>query len=275
MRSLVAIGLVLSVGTASADERLDELFATWEKASKDFKSLVVQGKRTTIDSLKGVEESLLAQARLVRTSDGTLRGIYRLKHPNPRAVPEVSLLVGRNAYVARTDEKVYSKFEIEDGNVTRFLAAYLNPMILLLDRKRAEEEYVIAITKRDELYTYLKFTQKRSWKARQSLFWDNFLISEFDEAQLVVVNRTIDSVPKYFPIRIWFRSSNGDQVRYDVTSWQLNEPDKLDLESLSPPEEHEGWTVRSHPLPILRDRKGSYWDYFPNDLDFYPKEEKK
>ena len=64
---------------ASAADRLDELFAEWEKLPSFFQSLVVDFGLEVYDPVSGTVERSSGELRLIRTAKGELLGSYEIR----------------------------------------------------------------------------------------------------------------------------------------------------------------------------------------------------
>src|SRR5437899_1743329 len=132
--------VVFVAAWANAGDRLDELFASWEEAQRDVKTLVVEFSQKAKDPLVDKWETTECTFRLIRSPNGEVFASYEFGEPVERAVKRdrwSGLLNNRAVYLLNHDKKTAVRFEHQKADdLRRFLEEYFNPFVRLLDRKR-------------------------------------------------------------------------------------------------------------------------------------------
>lgn len=244
----VAMGCLLLAATAnsalSADP-LDDLFAQWASAQRRVESLVVDFRLEKTSSVFDQEkEEGLGTFRLLRTKDGKLFASYEAAEVQPVAKKverNGGLLNGGAVYLLVYGEKKAIRFRPDDLNL--FLETCFNPMVVLLDRARAEEQCQLKILKQDDLYTYLSVKPKQ---VRHGWFSGGF-----EEGRLMLLRQDSDAVPKGMPQKIWYRIGTSEFL-FDIKAWRLNPADGPKLEEFTRPEDRPGWKVEDFPLQRMK-----------------------
>jgi hypothetical protein len=239
--SLLAI--VVSASGAPAADRLDELFASWEKAQAGVQSLVVE---FTLETKDVFDETKRAKGsfRLVRTPNGDVCACYELV-PVDKAGGKVGrdnfLLKNRSVYSMDYDKKKAVHLATVDGDLQPFLERWFNPFVILLDRKRADAKCELKVVKQDEWYTYLTAKQKYP----RTSVWE----PTFQQCGIVFLNKATATVPRDMPLRL-ITNTGGSQTVFDIKSWRVNAPDGPKPEEFTKPENRPDWEVVEWP-PML------------------------
>jgi hypothetical protein len=246
MRSYVASLLVVGfIGAcAHGDDRLDELFASWQEAHRGVKSLVVDFTLETWDPIFKDRERAEGTFRLVRTAKGEVFASYELVHKRQDDKPLrlSGLLNGGAVYLLDQEKKTAHRFEFTDDELRKFLEQYFNPFVLLLDRKRAEDNCRLAIVKQDESYSYLVMKSKQ---AKRSVW---FFGDTFDEGRATLMNKASEDVPKDMPRQLWYRGVSKSEYTFEIKAWRLNAANAPKLEVFAKPEDRPGWKVTEWPF---------------------------
>ncbi len=126
MRVFAASFLVVGLVALCADgaDRQDELFASWQEAQRDIKSLVVEFALETRDPTFDMRKMADGTFRLLRTPKGEVFASYELTQVKAKgAVPErlSGLLNNGTVYLLHHDRKTAIRFELTDGDLRRFL----------------------------------------------------------------------------------------------------------------------------------------------------------
>lgn len=224
----------------NADDRQEELFASWQEAKRDVKSLVVEFTREVKNRDFNTSEKREGTLRLIRTPQGDLFVSCEIGHHNVKTGKRervIGLLNHGSIYFLIPDEKTAFTFEPSDGNVVRFLETRLSPFIRLLDRKSAEEDCMLTISKQDENYTYLQMKSKPH----------SVSTSDDIEGRIVLMNKSSKAIPKDMPRQLW-HIDGSDEITWDIKSWKLNPAEPPKLEEFNKPEDRPGWTVGDWPF---------------------------
>src|SRR5262249_33153308 len=158
-------------------------------------SLVIEFTLEMKDSAFRTRQEFDGVFRLLREPTGDILASYELrdKHGKEGAPPSFSgLLNAGTIYVLDHGQRTAVKYRPKKGDVPRTLEDYLNPFILLLDRKRAQDKWRLAISKQNDWYACLRVEPKG--EKRSSWSWEGWKIVE--KGQLVVMNKATATVPK-------------------------------------------------------------------------------
>jgi hypothetical protein len=245
MRALLGSLLVFGFVALCADgaERQDHLFASWQEAQRDVKSLVVEFTRETRDPIAEERQKAEGTFRLIRTPKGEMFASYEIVQPEAKDDKQErwsGLLHNGTVYLLNHDKKTAIRFEPADGDLWRFLEKYFNPFVLLLDQKRAGEKCQIEVVKQDEWYTHLAVKPKHV--KRFGWFPDTF-----HEGRAVLMNKASEAVPKDMPRRLWY-TDGVREYTFEIKGWRLNAPEAPKLEEFAKPEDRPGWEVGEWPF---------------------------
>jgi hypothetical protein len=235
MRGFVSSLLVVGFITASVDgaDRLDQLFASWQAKQREVKSLVVEFTLEIKDRAFETVEQRNGTIRLLHTPKGKVFASYELAEPPAKGEKPKwfrALLNDGKIYVLQQDKKRALRLEATDGDLLRFLDAWFNPFVLLLDRKRAEASYQLKVVKQDKWYTYLTVKPKQT-KA-----------DGFTQARAALMNQASERIPKDMPGQLWSITDIAEWT-WKINSWRLNAPNAPKPEEFTRPEERPGWEV--------------------------------
>ena len=125
----------------------------------------------------------------------------------------------------------------DDGDLLGFLQLYFNPIVLLIDRERAENAYTLKVDTRDEWYTYLTLKSKEP----KSKPW---LAIKFSACHLALLNKATAAIPKDMPRQLRIDTPN-ERLLFDIKSWRINPPDPLKEADFARPATRPGWKVIS------------------------------
>lgn len=239
--SLLVVGLFTA--SASGPGRLDRVFASWEGAQRGVKSLVVRFTLETRDRAFDEREKAEGTFCLLRTSRGEVSASYVINPPKGKKGRQEhwsGLLNDGAVYLLNHDRRMAIRYGPPDCGLPRFLARYLNPFALLLDRKRAEEQYQLEVVKDDDLYTYLTVKPRRAKRS-------GWLPDAFRVGRVVLMNKAAATVPKGVPRQLWYADGMREYT-FEITSWQANGVVAPKPEELARPEDRAGWQVIRWPL---------------------------
>jgi hypothetical protein len=250
MRTLLGSLFVLGcfTGAARAADRLNQLFASWEKAQCKTHSLVVEFTREDNDTIFNHRALAEGTFRLLRTAEGDLLASYEewVKDPKGPKSRRGSFLFHQGAvYVLQHDEKTALKIDAESlrrifqTTPPAVFFSTINPFVLLLDRKAAEERLTLEIVNQDEHYTYLGIKPKKEMEKEWSWI-------RIEEGRAVFTNKASENRPKAMPRQIWYRLPGGMEMTFDIKTWRVNAPDGPNAEDFATPETWPGWKVVAH-----------------------------
>jgi hypothetical protein len=245
MRPLMGSLLIVSVGLACTDaaDRKDQLFASWQEAQRDLKSLVVQFTLETNDPIHNERHKADGTFRLIRTPKGEVFASYDFpgsKAKDGKQEQCSGLLCHGAVYLLNHDHNTAIRFQLAEGDLMEFLERCFNPFVLLLDRKRAEEKCRLEVVKQDQRYTYLAV--KRKQVKRYGWFPDTF-----SEGRAVLMDKSSDSIPKDMPVQLWYTDDTG-QYTFWIKAWRMNGLDAPKAEEFLSPADRPGWEVQDWPL---------------------------
>ena len=242
---------------AQRDHRKEELFASWQKAHNNVQSLVVEFTLEAMDPLRGKGETRDGALRLIRTPNGEVLTSYEVVVKGNAHEKWSGLFHKDSFYVLNQAKRTAVRYELAGVDVQTVLEKICNPLVLLLDRKRAEEKWDIEVTKETEWYTYVTVESKVvavkpkavPWIERLGRVLEEGLVLE--EGQVVVMHADSESVPKNMPRRLWF--SDGTQHHtFQIKTWRMNAADPPKLEEFTKPEERPGREVVGPPSLTIK-----------------------
>jgi hypothetical protein len=240
----VAIALAFgSAARADGADRKDQLFATWQEAQRSTTTLVVEFTLKTWDPTFSKRHQFEGTFRLIRSPKGEVLASYEVALAKAKGdVPERSsgLLSNGKVYLLNHDKKTAIRFEPSDGDLQRFVEKYFNPFVLLLDRKRADEQCLVDVAKQDEQFTYLTVKPK----AVKPSGW---FTDQFHEGRAILMNKASDMVPKDMPRQLWY-TDGRQEYTYEIKSWRHDPAEPPKLEEFVRPEDRPGWEVREWPM---------------------------
>jgi hypothetical protein len=233
MGSLLVVGLI---GTcARGDDRLDQLFTSWQEAQRDVKSLVVEFTLETWDPVFKERDKAEGAFRLLRTPKGEVFVSFEMTQKEVRVS---ALLNGGAVYLLDHGKKTALRIEFTEVELRQCLEQWFSPFGLLLDRKHAEDEYKLEIVKQDDSCTYLAMKPKQ---VKRSGWFAGVTVRE---ARATLMNKASPEIPKDMPRQLWY--SNGvskSESTVNVKAWRLNAADVPKMEEFARPEDRPGWKV--------------------------------
>jgi hypothetical protein len=240
MRAFLGSLLVVGFLAACADgaDRQDQLFASWQDAQRDVKSLVVEFTLETWDTSFQAGEKAEGTFRLIRTANGDVLASCEVREPQAKGEKRErwsGLLHKGTVYLLNDDKKTAIRFEPADGDVPRFLEKHFNPFVLLIEQKRAAEKCELEVVKQDERHTYLGVKPKQV--KRSGWFPDTF-----HEGRAVLMNEDSEEVPKDMPRQLWYTDGVREHT-FQIKSWQMNRAEPPKVEEFAKPEDRPGWQV--------------------------------
>jgi len=230
--------IVASYGlTQGGSDRLNELFAEWEAAQQNVKSLVVEFTLEVKDPIFNKCEKRDGTFRMLRTEKGKFFAVYdvlplKVKHQDEMRTS--GLLNGGKIYLLNHDQKSAIRIEPSEGDVRGFLERNFNPLVTLLDRKKSEDKWTMEV-KEDEWYTYLTLKAKKP----TSGWWPE----SFQDCRVAILKKASKGVPKNMPSQVWNLEANHNERTYTITSWRINGDDAPQLSEFERPEARPGWQV--------------------------------
>lgn len=244
MRAVVLGFVVIGILTPRiiAADQLDDLFASWAKAQAGVRSLIVEYTVETNDAVFDRTEKVNCTIRLLRKEDGGICASCAWATEQKGATRHdliTYLFSNGSVYKLIHDKKQAVRFNT-DGDLPAFLERYFNPLLILLDRKRAQERYVLEIVKADEWYTYLSLRPKNP----KTTGW----FPDILQGGLVLSNKETAEVPKDMPRQMTVRYGGAAQIKLDIKSWRWNGPGAPKPEEFTIPENRPGWEVLGIPL---------------------------
>ncbi len=235
-----------SVPLANGADSLDQVLSRWERTQRDMRSLVVEFTLETQDKIFNATEKSDGVFRLLRTPDGEVRASYERTPQKPNdASPKLTagLLNRRTIYVLDFHQKQEYRLNIGQTDLVEFLQVYFNPLSALLDRKRAEDNYEMEIT-RDRTYTYLTIKPKPSDRPRG---W--FFPITMKAGRIALLNADSKAVSKDLPRQIWFHNGSQEFI-YEIKSWRMNAADGPTADDFARAKNPPGWKLVELDWPI-------------------------
>ena len=249
MRTMSASVFAIFVGAsmAPAADRLDELFASWEKAQVGIQSLVVEFTLETPDWIDNTTELSHGSFRLLRSPKKESCASYdiRTEGTDGKQVHESGLLIDRSIYVLHHGTKQATRSDFAAGELQPFLEKWFHPTVILLDRKRTEEKWNLEVVKKDEWYTYLVMTTKQSNHSARFRFMPGA-----DLIRIALMNKATPNMAQDMPCRIEYTDARQRQT-FNIQVWRLNGPNPPKPEEFTMPEKLSGWTVNQPPSPAV------------------------
>lgn len=240
---VLALCLSVAPGPAVADERIDKLFAVWQQAQRETRSLLIEGNVEEYNAAFGKRTSEPARLRLARNDAGVLSGTLE---PERRKDSGYQLHDGR-LYLLSRQNRFASRFEFEEHGLQLFLEWYLSPLVVLVDRQRAEERYKLEVIQEDDESLWLLVEPKQP-RASDRMACGG----------VVLAKRASADIPFGFPRRLWFRTPTpegggleGDEVDIVVRRWRMNAEGGPKPADFVRPEDLPGWSVDDFSFPYL------------------------
>jgi hypothetical protein len=230
--------------------RLEDVFQTWEKARKETRTLFVEFDKEVYDPVFHSRDSSRGVFKLLQTEDGevcaALQPYKRIQSCwGDFSMPEnySGLLRTGKIYLLDHDQKVAGELESSRGTLA-FLEEYLNPLIVLVNRKRADAKNNITVDEFDKYYTYLRVKPKR--QVRNGFFSISFVegrVAVMNQGRVAWGNANPMDIPKGIPCQLWYCDTGGRSVTINIRTWWINAPGSVDPADFRMPQDRPGWTV--------------------------------
>ncbi len=240
MNMLVAQMFLFGFITPLVATRERELFDSWQKAQKDVTSLVVEFAYEGIDASFPEVRKGTGIVRILRTATGQIYGSYELLYDSKTkgGAPEdqfTAVLLDGPYAVLDYKTKTVCHGTLDRKELICQLAEYLNPAIILLDRRRMDEKWNLEIAKQDDYYTYTKMTEKKPNDAG----W--FFVPRRIELAFMKIESI--NIPKNMPRQIWFEHHGSGIYLYSFTKWRVNPKDPPTIKQFEEYLDRPGWTI--------------------------------
>jgi hypothetical protein len=240
-------GVMDRLRQAAFQPRQKEVFDAWEKAAREVQTLTVEFdyqaelKHWFFGGIRQGHGRLL----LRRTPRGIL-GRYELGSQDRSGEPAaVFLLLEDKLYLLRTAEKTAIRQDLAGVNIRRWLEAWFNPFVLLLDRERAQKEWRWTFAKEDIWYSYLDVVPLKRNRPRSLFptFKEGDAGWSFERARVVVMKKGDDKIPRNMPRQFWIEEQAASSVRFDIVRWTMDGPNPPPDKDFTAPEKMAGWKV--------------------------------
>ena len=242
MSLLCAKFVILGLAPLVAQEQVNHLFNACQNAQRDVKSLIVEFKLEVRDTTFNRNRTATGRFQLIRTAKGEIYASYELLFDSKTkgGVPEqfTGLLLKDWICWLNYDNKHVNRHRIVDEPV-EFLGTFFNPIVLLLDRKKAESKWDVSVSKQDDWYQYIELIPNAKLVARRGWFDP---LPERVRVQLVVMKADSAKIPKSMPVQIWIRDENGPEYTFTIKSWTQNPKDPPKVGDLKALLNRPGWT---------------------------------
>lgn len=230
-------------------ETIRNLICTWESAKQKTSSLVVHFNFETLDSIKD-DERFSGTFRFLQTPSNEIYAAYELKSDRSDGKKtHISWILNHDRlYTLNHNNKIASGINFKVSEKIPFLERYLNPIVSLLDQKRAESLWRTQITKQDQWHSYIMMNPRD--KAKPRFWW-----SDVTDIELVLMNQETAKIDFGMPRRIWIRTKSGSPMTIHIESWQINPENGPKIGDFQKPEDRPGWEVNDQLLSILAPRE--------------------
>jgi hypothetical protein len=225
---------IVAVMTGAGTARLDELFASWQRAQRDVRSLVVEFTEESRDHAFNQKHQSEGTLTLIRTPNGEIRASYELRPKDGTDRRFGGLLLGKTVIVLDHAKKKAYELPPQDEGTVLFLARWLNPFVLMLNNPRARKELELSIVGQDRWYTYLQVVPSSPWKQQMGF------TARWIEGRVVLMNEASRDVPKNMPRQLWYSDGTHERT-FDIRSWRLNAANGPGAEALRHPRDWPGW----------------------------------
>lgn len=244
MRFAIPCMLALwSTNNALGPSELDELFARWAATQKNAQSLIIEFGYEVKDSVSNKSEKAVGTLRWIRTLDGEVFADYEIVFDEPVAGEKrrfSALLNGGNVYLLDHRKKSAQRFDVESDYLVTFLMRFFNPVVMLLDRDRAETECRLKIVKKDKWYTYLSIAPGKTGSEPNGL-------ERIHRIDVALMRGESNQLPKGMPRAISIAGWN-DRCYFEIKSWQMNPENAPKEREFLRPEDRPGWEVVQFPF---------------------------
>lgn len=243
--TLAAAALTLAPAPSPAPPahaaRIDQLLTGWQKRAGKTQSLVVEFNVSQWDPVLRKNREFAGVLKLLKKPGVPLQGYYEWR-PKGKPVEFRVWLGGErlSCCISSEDKTLRTLPPVKQQNTFDFLVRWLNPLILCLDKQRAQREYRIRVTKQDEWYTYLAVVpQAREYQA------------QFESGRLAILNKPTADIPADFPVRFVLVRPNGSIDTFDILRWRLDDTKAWRAEDFKPPAGPD-WKVIDWPANQLK-----------------------
>jgi hypothetical protein len=223
---------------AAGAERLDELFASWEGAQREMRSLLVEFTLETTIPIFNQQVRFDGVFRFLRTPTGILASCeFQQTWPKPENEIRVTELLHRGTvYLLNHDKKTALAFPVAEKDRLGFLAEHFNPFAILLDRSLAREKAWLEVIGEDESSTDLAVR----WKPAKRCDWYE---PPSKVGRVTLMKKGSKTIPKNMPRQLSYPELNGAQYVYVIKTWRMNADDAPKPDEFTRPEDMPGWTV--------------------------------
>jgi hypothetical protein len=232
------VTLFVAATFATAGDRLVELFGSWEKARAETRSLVVEYTMKEPEPVTGADDGVPTVFRLLRTPEGELyASVDQSAAARPGTGRRLSYLLNGGT-IYRLDHATKTGFVVRpagDG-LSEFLETWFSPVVVLLDRRRAEARYTITLVQQDEWYTHLLLRPKDRRKS-------GWFTPVQPDVQVALMTKASPAIPKDMPRRLRYLIPNGPTTTFDIIAWRLNAADGPTVADFAKPQDRPGWRV--------------------------------
>jgi hypothetical protein len=241
--SLLCLGMLAGAAPPPSDG-LDAFLTRWECKPGQPYSLVVEYVETRKDPVFGDVKEWTGTIKLLRTSNGEEYASLECTCHKPKgkkALRERIILIGRTLYSVNEQVKVKTVFKTQAPDTAAYLlATFTNPaFVALLGKQATQENYQVAVTARDEWYTYLRVKRTESDRRPEWLgWWDSRW-----EGRVVFQHKKSEGRPRNAPVQGWRREINGLERTWAIKKWQTHPANALTPKDFEKPESWAGWNV--------------------------------
>lgn len=225
-----SIALITAFATTDA-AILDAIFARWETAAREMKSLHVEYTRTET-TIGEQEREQSITLRVLRTADGLMADLLG-RSADGRQVRYLY----RDGAVYWIDATGKQATWFQTTDALQLMADCHLSAVVMLDRARTEKLYSVSIHRRDEWFFWVALTPKDS-------------LTGGPAAMVAVPHRTNHTLPVGTPRSAFTRERDpAGSTRWDVTKWEMNGETPPKAEVFALPAEKDGWTITEWTWP--------------------------
>lgn len=222
---------IQSASDPETEKKLDGYLRRWEQEMEKVQTLAAQLKRITKDKTFDNTTNLVGYAQYMKAGTGASAlhlASLSLYPKGSRQFREKFVCTGTFLYnflPAQKEVRVYEvpkKSRAGDSNFLTFLVG--------IKADEARRRYILKLVKEDKWYIYISVTPRfRNDKA------------DFQKARLVL------NKDSFLPRQVWFESTNGDEVTWDIPRIQSGV--RLDRRQFDRPRVPKGWKLKRMPRP--------------------------
>ncbi len=233
--------LCLSANTTYGGDRVDELFASWESALHNLKSLAIDFTIECDDPIFQTRKKSQGAFRFLRTSSGrTFASLSEVKTDGKarQTRDDNYLLVDEHLYSLDFSSKTAVCLgKPSDDQIIRSVETYFLPLAVLLDKKQVTDECNLEIVDHDESQRVLLVNPK---EVKRTFFFPN----KMERGALLLMNSDSKTVPKDMPQRLRYWFPDGRQCDWEISSWICNTSNPPTPDDFRRPEDRAGWKVQ-------------------------------